>query len=203
MKKRQNAETRKPQIIKAFYETILEEGVEGASIAKVGKRINMNATLILHYFGNKENLTLECVNYTLFSYAKLIKRLRSKPDDPEERLMALLRTLWSKDYYEKVHIAASFSVIGISFRNDRIRQKMEDLYRFFKTFLVGELAELKDAGVIRVTDVENTADILMTMVEGSRHFSHFFVSPEERETYHHHMILTALGLLKTPYSENI
>lgn len=203
MKKRQNGETRKPQIIKAFYETILEEGFEGASIGKVAKRLNMNSTLILYYFGNKENMTLECVNYTISAYAKLIKRLHHETKAPRDRLMSFLQMLWSREYYEKVHIAASFSVIDISFRNKQVKKKFDDLYRLFKVYLVNELKELHSAGLIRASNFDRTADILMTMVEGSRHFSHFFVNPEERETYHHHMIMTALGLLTSPYKGHV
>ena len=77
MKKRLNAQIRKPKIIKSFYQTILDEGIEGASIAKVAKRININATLVLHYFGNKENMILELVDFVIDEYAKLFKKFRT------------------------------------------------------------------------------------------------------------------------------
>jgi len=62
MKKRLNAGIQKPKMVKHFYKTILAEGFEGASIAKVAKRMKIHPSLILHYFGNKENLTLALVD---------------------------------------------------------------------------------------------------------------------------------------------
>jgi len=196
MEKRQCAEVRKPKIIESFYHTILEEGLEGASIAKVAKRLNIHPTLILHYFGNKENMTLACVDFVIFEYAKLFRKLQSGNMEPEERLARLVKTLWSKAYYEKIHIAASLSVITVSFRNQRVLKKIKGLYRLFKDHLIKELKDLKEKGVIHVQDLERAADVLVTMVEGSRYFCHFFVKPKDLRQYNHDMGMAALDLLK-------
>jgi len=196
MEKRQCAEVRKPKIIESFYHTILEEGFEGASIAKVAKRLNIHPTLILHYFGNKENMTLACVDFVIFEYAKLFKKLQSGNMEPEDRLARLVKILWSKAYYEKIHIAASLSVINVSFRNPLVLIKIKGLYRLFKEYLIKELEDLKAKEAIHVQDIERAADVLVTMVEGSRHFCHFFVKTRDLRQYNHDMGMVALGLLK-------
>ena len=198
MVKRLCAETQKPKIIESFYQTILEEGFEGTSIAKVAARIDMKPTLIIHYFGNKEALTLAGVDYVIESYSRLLNKFKKRYDDPEKRLMALLNTLWSKAYYENVHIAVAFSVIAVSFRNPRVKKKIQTLYQLFKTTLVKDLEELKNAGVVAVHDVEKAADILISMVEGSRHFRHFHVKSSDVAAYNQSMIMAALLLLKNP-----
>ena len=48
MKKRLNAEMRKPDILKHFFDLILEEGIEGASIGKVAKKMKIHPSLIIH-----------------------------------------------------------------------------------------------------------------------------------------------------------
>ncbi len=198
MKKRQNAEIRKPKIIKSFYQTILDEGIEGASIAKVAKRININATLVLHYFGNKENMILELVDYVIDEYTKLFLKSRSKATDPEERLPALLNTIWSRAYYEKIKIAASLSVVSISFRNKRIQNKIKGLYKIYKDFLISELKDLYDNGIVENQDFERTSNVLLTMIEGSRHFKHFFVKNKDVDQYNRDMAMAAMGILKKP-----
>jgi AcrR family transcriptional regulator len=50
MTERKNAGLRKPEILKCFYETILAEGIEGASIGKIAKRMGIHPSLIMHYF---------------------------------------------------------------------------------------------------------------------------------------------------------
>ena len=202
MKKRQNAQIRKPKIIKSFYQTILDEGIEGASIAKVAKRININATLVLHYFGNKENMILELVDFVTDEYTKLFQKSRLQTIGPEERLPVLLNTIWSKAYYEKIKIAASLSVIGISFRNKRIQNKIKGLYKIYKEFLISELTELHNNGIVGKQDFERTSNVLLTMIEGSRYFKHFFVKTKDVDQYNHDMSMAAMGVLKNPSWQN-
>lgn len=198
MKKRQNAEIQKPRIIQSFYETILEEGFEGASIAKVAKRLDINSTLILHYFGNKENMTLALVDFVVEEYAKVFKKIRTqrKNRDPQERMISFFRTIWSKPYYEKIDIAASLSVISVSFRNTRVQKKIQWLYQQFKTLVIQELEELSKIKAIETQDFERTANVLLSMVEGSRHFRHFFVKTKELPQYNKDMAMAAINIVK-------
>ncbi|RJP76536.1 MAG: TetR/AcrR family transcriptional regulator [Desulfobacteraceae bacterium] len=198
MKTRQNAEMRKPEIIRSFYETILEEGFEGASIAKVAKRLDIHSTLILHYFGNKENMTLALVDFVVEEYSILFKKIRTqrKNSDPEERMVSFFQTIWSKPYYEKIDIAASLSVISVSFRNSRVQKKIQWLYQQFKTLLIQELEELSNRKAIETQDVERTANVLLSMVEGSRHFRHFFVKTKEISQYNRDMAMAAIQMVK-------
>ena len=193
--KRQNAETRKPLIIRSFYKTILEEGFEGASIAKVARRIDINPTLVIHYFGNKENMTLELVDFVVEAYSKLFQQMCSGAGPPDERLNLLLRTIWSRQYYEKIQVAGSLSVIGVSFRNKRIQKRIKGLYRLFKNYLVEEIKALHECGVVGDQDFEKTADVLISMVEGSRHFRHFFVKTKDIDHYNQSMAMAARLLL--------
>ncbi len=195
MKQRQNAEIRKPEIVSSFYQTILEEGFEGASIAKVARRIHLHPSLILHYFSNKENLTLALVDYVIEAYAGLLDRINLGGLSPEERLNRLLETIWSREYYEKIHIAASLSIVAASFRNPSIHRKIRGLYHGFKSFLVKELDTAAAAGVITTSDSGRAADIIITMVDGSRHFRHFFVRDEDVNRYNADMVATVRTML--------
>ncbi len=196
---RLNAETQKPKILEGFYYTILEEGFEGASIAKVAARIDMKPTLILHYFRNKEALTVCGVDYVIEKYTQLFVKSHIESNDPEKRLNSLLKLLWSKEYYEHVHIAVALSGIAISFRNPRVKKKIQDLYHLFKAYLVSELETFQNEGVICVPDVEKTAEVLISMAEGSRHFRHFYVKSKDVAEYNQHMITAAFNILKMPY----
>ena len=65
MKKRKNAEIRKPEILENYYRVIIEEGIEGASIGKIANRMDIHPSLIIHYFKTKKNLTLELADLML------------------------------------------------------------------------------------------------------------------------------------------
>lgn len=196
MVKRLNAEIQKPKIIESFYQTILDEGFEGASIAKIAARIDMNPTLIIHYFGTKENLTAALVDHVIDLYGKLIKSALSGEQDPKKRLMKLLRTIWSRSYYDKTHISTSHSVLSAGFRNPRINRKIKTLYSQYKRLLVKEFSELKEDGVIGVDDVDGAVEALITMIEGARHFKLYVVKTKDLDAYNERMIETVLRLLE-------
>jgi len=195
---RQRAETQKPRIIRSFYETILEQGVEGASIAKVAKRLDIQSTLIIHYFGNKENMTLALVDFVVEEYSKIFKKIRNqrKDSDPEQRIQSFFKIIWSKPYYEKIDIAASLSVISVSFRNQRVRKKIQWLYQQFKALLVQEMEAFFDQKGIETPDVERAANVLLSMVEGSRHFRHFFIKTKDINQYNRDMVMAAIRMVK-------
>ncbi|MFW6081748.1 MAG: TetR/AcrR family transcriptional regulator [Desulfosalsimonas sp.] len=195
-RQRQNAEIRKPEIVKSFYCTILEQGFEGASIARVAARIDIHPSLILHYFGNKENLTLELVDYVIREYAKLLESVKLGGLSAQERMEKLLEVVWSREYYEKIHIAGSFSIVAVSFRNPRIQEKLRILYEGFRRFLATEIKNAADAGVIENSDPMRTAARIITLVEGARHFRHFFVKDHEVEQYNRDMKEATRMLLK-------
>ena len=197
-KTRQNAGIQKPRIIRSFYETILEQGFEGASIAKVAKRLDIHSTLIIHYFGNKENMTLALVDFVVEEYSKIFKKIRNqrKDSDPEQRIQSFFKIIWSKPYYEKIDIAASLSVINVSFRNQRVRKKIQWLYQQFKALLVQEMEAFFDRKEIETPDVERAANVLLSMVEGSRHFRHFFIKAKDINQYNRDMVMAAFRMVK-------
>lgn len=198
MGKRLTAETQKPKIVQGFYQIILEEGFEGASIAKIARRIGMKPTLIIHYFGTKENLTLALVDHVIESYAKFLKKFRLKHEDPELRIRSVLEAIWSRAYYEKVHPSVAFSVISVGFRNDRLKKKIKVLYQLFKKNMMKDLEDLNAAGVTRIEDVEKTTEVIMSMVEGSRHFRTFYVKTKDVSDFNKTMISAALNILQLP-----
>ncbi len=182
-RQRQNAEIRKPEIIKSFYQTILEQGFEGASVAKVAARIQIHPSLILHYFGSKENLTLELVDYVIDQYARLFQTVGLTGLAPEARLEKLLEIIWSRQYYEKIHIAGSFALFAVSFRNPRIHEKVQRLYEGFTRFVAKEIQTAADAGLIMPQDPMRSAYRVITLVEGARHFRHFFIPADSVDQY--------------------
>jgi len=196
MKKRLNADIQKPKIVKHFYKTILAEGFEGASIAKVAKRMKIHPSLILHYFGNKENLTLALVDFVIDEYGSLLKKFKVQDLVPEDRLTRLLEAIWSREYYEKINVAGSFAVLAVSFRNQKIHEKIRELYRMFRKFLVREFTYLIGHKVIDKKNPKHAAEIVMTMIEGSRHFRSFIINDDQIRRYNQDMIEAARHFLE-------
>ena len=106
------------------------------------------------------------------------------------------QVIWSRPYYEKINIAASLSVVSVSFRNKRVQKKIKWLYERFRSVLVQELEELSDQEFIEKGSVNSMASVIMSMVEGSRHFHHFFIKTKDLKQYNRDMINAAMCLIK-------
>ena len=62
------ARLRRREMLAAYYQVLKDEGLQGASIAKIAKRIDAPPSLLIHYFGTKEQMTIELVDYLLEEY---------------------------------------------------------------------------------------------------------------------------------------
>ena len=59
---------RQKAIIKAFYKVARKEGLENASIAKVASVLDVNPSLVIHYFETKQDLIHGLIEYILERY---------------------------------------------------------------------------------------------------------------------------------------
>ena len=66
-------EARQKEIIGAFYRLSKKEGLENASIAKTSELININPSLIMHYFKTKDYLVYGLIELILDKYLLVYK----------------------------------------------------------------------------------------------------------------------------------
>ncbi len=196
MKKRLNAEMRKPDILKHFFDLILEEGIEGASIGKVAKKMKIHPSLIIHYFENKDNMIVALVDYVMKEYGKLLLRLKIETNDLEKRLERLVEIFFSDEWYRMTDISGDYSVISMSFRSAKIHARVRELYTQFIKIIVNEFTPMIEAGVISLKDPRRGAEMVISIVEGYRHFKHFYVDEAEAEGYRQDMMRSVLAMLR-------
>jgi len=195
MKKRQNAELRKPDILKNYYQVIIKEGIEGASIAKVAKRMKINPSLILHYFTSKDNMAVELVDYWSKLYNRLFTEMKVETNDPQKRLERLVEIFCSDEWYNNSNISGDFSIMSLSFRNKKVFKHLQNMYEEYIKLIVKELDLVTASGVVKINDPVRTAKLIISMLEGYRHYKHFFVDESESESYREDMAKTLKNIL--------
>ncbi|MCW7752519.1 TetR/AcrR family transcriptional regulator [Desulfobotulus sp. H1] len=178
MRKRQNAQERKPVILDAFYAAIREEGIENASVAKVAARAGIHPSLVIHYFGTKEKMLMELVDQVLETYGALIGSL-PRDGAPGERLLRILATIWGPSWYGAVAPSVVYSFLAIARRNQEVARRVDHLYGKYRRFLEKEVAAAAAAGVVSVRDVPASVSALLSLSEGSHYFRHHFGGSEE------------------------
>lgn len=183
-KKRQSASERKPVILSSFYQVIEEVGFENASIAKVARKAGVHPSLVIHYFGTKEQMVIAFVDDTLKTYSQLIGRL-PREGEPEARLDQLLNLLWSREWHQAVSFSVIFSLLALSMRNKEVMARVRDLYHTYQNYLISQISFYAGAGIINIASPEATAQALISLSEGSHYFSGYHVE-NDSEAFDQH-----------------
>jgi AcrR family transcriptional regulator len=195
VKKRQNAEVRKPDIVRNFYQVILEEGIEGASIGKVAKRMNIHPSLIIHYFQNRENLLIALVDHVIHEAGVIYQKLIIRTDDPVCRLRNLIEVFFSDEWYHMSDIGTDFSILSLACRDEGARTRIQNMYGLLEKLIIREIEPVIEAGIIKYKDSKRVAEIIITMYEGYRHFKHFYVDTSDASDLREDMLEAVVAAL--------
>ena len=195
--RRKNATSRKPEILEAYYQIIIEEGLEGASLGKVAARLDIHPSLIIHYFKNKENLNLALVDLLIEKYEAPDFLQFDHLTDPKERFQAFIDTIFSRDWSRTVDPGVHFGFYYLSFRHPKIRTRFRQMFLGFRNYLLEELEAYQNTGVINPSDLVGAADIIMTLMEGLEFHANFLEQGEPFEQFASQAKQTVIDLLKT------
>lgn len=162
-------EIRRKEIVTAFYQVAKKEGLENASIAKVAKKMEINPSLVMHYFNTKEDLIYELINFILESYGNIYKPKKSITD-PKERLILIIDNLFSRKWNTLFDDGVFFSCFALVFRSKKIKAHYKALHDSLRGMLADALKEAKDHGAINIPDVVAASDMIFILVEGAYYY---------------------------------
>jgi AcrR family transcriptional regulator len=196
MRKNQKADNRKAEILENYYQTLIAEGFEGASIGKIAKRMKIHPPLIIHYFKTKENMTTELVDLLIEKYESPGLLRFDHIQDPKQRFTVFMDTIFSFEWSRTVDPGIHFGFYYLSFRNKKIQQRFESMFKRFRNYLVNELEGYRKAGIIAVNDLEKAADVIVTLMEGLEFHTHFLAENQPFEEFADYSKQLALAMLK-------
>jgi AcrR family transcriptional regulator len=196
MRKNQTAEIRKPEILEQYYQVLIEQGFEGASIGKIAERMNIHPSLIIHYFKTKENMTVELAELLIEKYEAPEYLQFDHIPDMEQRFNALMGTIFSFEWSRTVDPGVHFGFYYLSFRNKIIKDRFEAMFQRFRDYLARELEVYINESVIKVKDPKKAADIIITLMEGLEFHAHFLSNNQPFEDFAQAAKKLALSMLK-------
>lgn len=160
---------RQKGIIKAFYKVAKKEGLENASIAKVAAVLEVNPSLVIHYFSTKQDLMQGLIEYILERY-RLLYVPENGTSDPKEKLKKTIRNLFSRKWNKLFDDSVFYSSYALIFRDRRVKSLYKKLHDDLRSLLKENLQEARDRKVIDITDVDKTADLIFIFVEGAYYY---------------------------------
>jgi AcrR family transcriptional regulator len=160
---------RQKGIIKAFYKVAQKEGLENASIAKVAAVLDVNPSLVIHYFETKQDLIHGLIEYILERY-RLIYNPENGTLNPADRLKKVIRNLFSRKWDKLIDDGVFYSSFALIFRDKALKAHYKNLHDHLRQMLTDTLKDANDNGVIEIDDVEKTADLIFILVEGAYYY---------------------------------
>lgn len=170
MGRRSIKESRQKEIIKAFYTIAKKEGLENASIAKTAALININPSLIIHYFKTKEYLVYGLIEYILDQYLLIYKTPAAYKDDPGKKLLKVIDNIFSHKWNLLFDDSVSYSCYSLVFRDQKVKENYKVLLDTLRENLKILIEECNQQGVLRVKDPTKIADTIFVMVDGAYYY---------------------------------
>ncbi|WP_109607578.1 TetR family transcriptional regulator [Mucilaginibacter oryzae] len=195
-------ETRQQEIISIFYEVAKKEGYENTSIAKIAKVMEINPSLILHYFETKEDLTYALIDHILESYLS-IYTITDKEQATLENLKRTVDMLFSKEWNLLFDDGLFYTFYALAFREEKIKAKYKLILDSLRQRLAAIIAQCNEKELTTVESPQTAADFIFVLVDGA----YFYLSLEnnvqcytERLNYYKQMAYDYLKLPQSPGS---
>lgn len=163
-------DSRRQEIIAAFYEVARHIGLENASIAKVADHMNINPSLILHYFKTKDELYKGLIRYILQEYNAIYERRGAREIKSYGALKLLIHDLFSRKWNDLIDDGVFYSCYAQVYRNQTVKDAFRVLHDALRSHLVDVLQDARRKEIIAVENVKDTTEIIFALLEGAYYY---------------------------------
>lgn len=173
---------RQKEIILAFYNVAKKIGLENASIAKVADAMDINPSLIVHYFKSREALLDGLIKFILEQY-KGIYAINGTQYTTSRDLHVLINNLFSRKWNKLFDDGVFFSCYALTYRDKKLRQAFRVLHDSLRKMLVTALRRAAANGVIKARNVKESTMIIFALLEGAYYYLGMVESKKERDEH--------------------
>lgn len=158
-------EIRQKEIVIAFYKVAKKEGLKNASIAKVAEKLKVNPSLIIHYFKSRKELLYALIDFILKRYLEIYKL--DGGIDSKEKLEALIDHLFSRSWHRLFDDGVFYSCYALIYRHPVVKNKYKELHDILLLKFRQSLQEAFDNQIIHVENIDETTEVIFSMVDGA------------------------------------
>jgi AcrR family transcriptional regulator len=203
MAKRLKPELRKRQILEHFYEVLIDEGIEGASIGKIASRMDVHKSLISHYFSKKEDLVIELIELIIERYEQTIVPRLKEIKDPRKRLEAFLSEIFGLSWKRLFGLPSNrspsdeafYAFYYLTFRNEAISRRFKEMYLMMRETFAWEIKACAEEAGLEIKDPDRIADLLVVLSEGLNICERMRDNDQESEQFRSYVTEHAMALL--------
>lgn len=152
----------------SFYQVAKKEGIENASIAKVANRLDVNPSLIMHYFKSRDEMLIAFVSFILERYMAIYKT--NGEINSKEKLLDLIDGLFSRKWNKLFNDSVFYSCYALIYRNKSFKKQFKTLHDSLRSSLAQSFQESNQHGVTAITDIGKTVEIVFNIIEGAYYY---------------------------------
>ncbi len=164
------SETRRHEIVEAFYETAKAEGLENVSIAKIAHKMGIQPSLIIYYYKTKEDLIFALIEFNLEKYSAIYRPGENGGLHAGEKLSKILDKLFSHEWNLLFDDGVFYSCYALTYRSDRIKKSYKMLHDSLRAMLAEAIEACNTEGLLQVEDVQRVSELIFIMVEGAYYY---------------------------------
>lgn len=188
-------QTRQKEIVQAFYEVSKKIGLENASLAKVADHMDINPSLVVHYFKTRDALFSGLISFILEKYNDIYQANGDTYSTPKE-LRALIESLFSRKWNKLFDDSVFYSCYAMTYRDKKIRKAFKALHDSLRALLVDALRKAKQNQIVNISNEKVTAEVIFALVEGAYYYLGMVDSKEEYNAKLRLLKTQALSILK-------
>jgi len=163
-------ETRQLEIIKVFYKVAKKEGLENTSIAKIAKVMDINPSLIIHYFQTKEELTYALIDYILDKYLLIYRIGRASDVSAARALVTVIDDIFSKKWNKLFDDGLFYSCYALTFREKKVKSMYKDISDSLREQLASLILRCQQHNDLTVEHPRRAADLIFALVDGAYYY---------------------------------
>jgi AcrR family transcriptional regulator len=161
--------------------------------------MEVNPSLIIHYFQSKEVLIEALIDYNLERYATIFRFDRTFAS-ATEKLIALIDRLFSRKWNELFDDGVFYSCFAQVFRSRQIREKYKKIHDWLRSELRQMLEQCRSEG-LAVDDPAQSSEMIFVLLEGAYYYLSMVGDKAEYEarlSFYKNQALLLLNLQDVP-----
>ena len=153
-------------IIRSTYRLIGSKGMHRLTLQDVADSTGLSKSTVIYYFKTKENLVLTTMRWVLAQVARRIRGVTSQVGSPEDRVRAMIDTIFIDPLRNRNFYLAYVDLIEYSAR----AHSFQNLSMTFRSIINSMYAEVIQLGItdgtFRVPDAEEAAAVTRAVIDG-------------------------------------
>lgn len=168
MGRKSKADQRRIQIIQAFYQCVVDQGLAGASIRKIAETAGVQPSTLHHYFKSREKIIEEAVEYyTDGIFQGFRAQMAARADGiGRDRLDQEIGFIFSSGMINEDHTGFFLECLVAARHNQRIKQTIAHLFSRFRSAIGDHLEQLPGFNTLGVSQKALLASTIVAIHEG-------------------------------------